>query len=111
MSAVRAHFAALSAKYGYEIPVTVKTLSGRGFQLIREQRFEEAAALFKLNSEAFPDSPEVFHNLAFLYERTRRWDLAAASYEKAAEKAAPADPGLAKFFKAQAEQARGRAKK
>ena len=106
LDAVRAYYAGLSEKYGYDIPVTEKTLAGRGLQLIREQRFEDAAAVLKLNSQAFPDSPQVYHTLATLYERMKDWRQAAANYEMAAEKAGPAQPDLAKYFRAQAERLR-----
>lgn len=109
IDAVRAYYAGLSEKFGYDIPVTERTLSGRGFQLIREQRFAEAAALLEANARAYPDSFRARQDLAVLYERTRDWARAAASYEAAAEKAGPAQPELAKFFRAQAERLKKRA--
>jgi len=109
IDAVRAYYAGLSEKFGYDIPVTERTLSGRGFQLIREQRFAEAAVLLEVNARAYPDSFRARQDLATLYERTRDWARAAASYEAAAEKAGPAQPELAKFFRAQAERLRKRA--
>jgi len=111
MAAVKKYYESLSDKFGYELPVTESTLSVRGFQLIREQRFDDAAGVFKLNASTYPDSPNVYHNLAFLFERLKQWDQAAAYYEKAGEKAGAAQPDLAKFFRMQAEQAKGRIKK
>ena len=108
LESVRAYYADLAEKFGYDIPVTEKTLSGRGFQLIREQRFDDAAALFALNAQAYPDSPQVYHNLAVLHERMKNWKQAAAYYEKAAEKAGPAEAELAKFYRAQAERLKKR---
>ena len=104
LDAVRAYYAGLSEKFGYDIPVTEKTLAGRGLQLVREQRFDDAAALFMLNARAYSDSHAAFQNLAFLYERIRDWKQAAAYYEKAAEKAGSAQPDLAKYYRAQAER-------
>jgi predicted alpha/beta superfamily hydrolase len=106
IDAVRAYYAGLSEKYGYDIPVTEGTLSGRGFQLIREQRFEDAAVVLEVNARAYPGSSRVYQDLATLYERTRDWTRAAESYERAAEKAGPAQPDLAKFYRAQAERLR-----
>jgi predicted alpha/beta superfamily hydrolase len=108
MDAVRAYYAGLAEKFGYDIPVTEETLAGRGFQLIREQRFDDAAAVLILNSRAYPDSHAALQNLAFLYERVRDWKQAAAYYEMAAEKAGQAEPELAKFYKAQAERLKKR---
>jgi hypothetical protein len=108
LSAVQAHYADLSKKFGYEIPVTEKALSGRGFQLIREQRFAEAETVFRLNAQAYPDSHQACLNLAFLFERVRDWKQSAAFYEKAAEKAAAAQPELANYFRAQAERLKKR---
>jgi len=107
-TAIAARNADLSRRYGYDIPVTESTLSIRGFQLIREQRFEEAKLLFSLNTEAYPESSNVYFNQAFLFERMKRWDWAAAAYDKAAEKAAVSQPDLAKYFRMQAETARRR---
>jgi predicted alpha/beta superfamily hydrolase len=109
IDAVRAYYAGLAEKFGYGIPVTERTLSGRSFQLIREQRFAEAAVLLEVNARAYPDSSRAHQDLATLYERTRDWARAATSYETAAEKAGPAQPELAKFFRAQAERLRKKA--
>jgi len=103
---VKAHYAGLSRRLGYEIPVTEGLLSARGFQLIREQKFEEAKLVFNLAASAFPGSFTVEQNLGFLYERMKDPENAAAAYERAAAKAAAAQPDLAKFFKAQAERLR-----
>jgi len=111
IDAVKDYYRDLSGKFSYEIPVTEKTLSVLGFQLIREQRFPEAATVFEVNAAAFPESPDVHHNLAMLSERQKQWDKAAAHYETAALKAGPQRPELAQFFRRQAEQARLRAKK
>ena len=108
LSAVQAHFADLSKKFGYEIPASEKALSGRGFQLIREQRFAEAETVFRLNAQAHADSHQACMNLAFLFERMKDWKQAAAFYEKAAEKAATAQPELAGFYRAQAERLKKR---
>jgi predicted alpha/beta superfamily hydrolase len=108
MDAVKAYCAGLSRKYGYDIPVTEKTLAARGFQLIREQRFDDAAGLFMLNARTYPDSHQVYHNLALLYERLKDWKKAAAYYEKAAEKAGPTQPELENFYRMQAERLKKR---
>jgi hypothetical protein len=107
--AVRAHVAALSDRYGYAVPLTAATLSGRGFGLLREQRFEEAGLALELNARTFPDLPDVHHHLAVLAERMKRWEQAAGHYDTAAAKAA-AQPPLAQFYKSQAEGARRRIK-
>ena len=108
LDAVRAYYKGLSEKFGYEIPVAEGTLAGRGFQLIREQRFGDAAALFHLNVKAHPDSHRALQNLAFLYERTKDWKKAAEYYDQAAGKAAAAQPELAVFYRAQADRLRKR---
>ncbi len=110
LDAVKAHNRALSEKMGFEIPVSENTLSMRGFQLIREQRFGDAEVVFNLNASAYPESPNVYQNLAFLSERMKQWEKAAAFYEKAAEKAAAVKPELAPLFRMQAEQAKRRIK-
>lgn len=107
--AVRAHVEALSKRYGYDVPLTAATLSGRGFGLLREQRFEEAGLTLELNARTFPDLPDVHHHLAVLAERMKKWEQAAAHYDAAAAKAS-AQPPLAQFYRSQAEGARRRIK-
>lgn len=106
--AIRAYYAGLSRKYGYEIPASEQALSVRGFSLIREQRFADAETIFRLNVEVHPASPQPLMNLAFLFERMKKREEAAAAYERAAEKAESAQPDLAKFCRAQAERLRKR---
>ncbi len=104
LEAVKAHYAALSRRLGYEIPVTESSLSARGFQLIREQKFAEAKMVFTLVASAYPDSFTPQQNLGFLYERMKDTENAAAAYELAAQKADRTQPDLAKYFRAQAER-------
>jgi len=106
--AVRAYSARLSEKYGYEIPASEKALSARGFSLIREQRFADAETIFRLNAEMHPASPQPLMNLAFLFERMKKREEAAAAYERAAERAESSQPDLAKFCRSQAERLRKR---
>jgi len=106
LEAAKAHYVRLSRRLGYEIPVTENILSARGFQFIREQKFEEAKTVFALAVTAFPDSFTALQNLGFLYERMKDAESAAAAYERAASKADKTQPDLAKFFRAQAERLR-----
>jgi predicted alpha/beta superfamily hydrolase len=106
IDSVKTHFAGLSQRFGYSIPVTENVLSVRGFQLIGEQKFEDAARIFNLSAKTYPDSYQVYQNLGFLYERMKDAAKAAAAYEQAAEKAASSQPDLAKYFRMQADRLR-----
>lgn len=106
LEAVKAHYSGLSKRFGYDILVTEARLSERGFELVREQRFDEAALVFELAAATYPGSPTAEQNLGFLYERTKDFEKAASAYERAAEKADQTRPELAKFLRMQAERLR-----
>ena len=54
-----------------------------GYQLIFENKPEEAIAIFKMNVERYPASANVYDSLAEAYERSGRLDLAEPLYDKA----------------------------
>ena len=78
-----AHYAKLSERFGYKIPVPEALINQMGYQLIFAGKPEEAIAVFKANVERYPNSANVYDSLAEAYERGGQLDLAEPLYEKA----------------------------
>ena len=78
-----AHYAKLSAKFGYTIPVPEALINRMGYQFIFDGKPEEAIAVFKANVERFPNSANVYDSLAEAYERGGKIELAEPLYDKA----------------------------
>jgi len=78
-----AHYAKLSEKFGYKIPVPENLINQMGYQFLADNKSEEAIEAFKANVERYPDSANVYDSLGEAYERGGRLDLADPLYEKA----------------------------
>ena len=80
-----AHYAKLSEKFGYKIPVPEALINQMGYQLLlgANPNPEEAIAVFKANVERYPNSANVYDSLAEAYERGGQIDLAEPLYDKA----------------------------
>jgi len=78
-----AHYAKLSEKFGYQIPVPEQLINQMGYQFLFDGKPEEAIAVFKANVERYPASANVYDSLAEAYERGGRIDLAEPLYDKA----------------------------
>ena len=78
-----AHYAKLSGRYGYKIPVPEGLINQMGYQFLFNNNPEEAIAVFKANIERYPNSANVYDSLAEAYERGGQLDLAEPLYDKA----------------------------
>ena len=78
-----AHYAKLSAKFGYTIPVPEQLINQMGYQFMFDGKPDEAIAAFKANVERYPNSANVYDSLAEAYERGGRIELAEPLYDKA----------------------------
>jgi predicted alpha/beta superfamily hydrolase len=78
-----AHYAKLSEKFGYKIPVPENIINQMGYQYLFDNKPEEAIAVFKANVERYPGSANPYDSLAEAYERGGRIDLAEPLYDKA----------------------------
>lgn len=78
-----AHYAKLSQKFGYTIPVPENLINQMGYQFLFDGKAEDAIATFKVNVERYPASANVYDSLAEAYERGGRIDLAEPLYDKA----------------------------
>jgi len=78
-----AHYAKLSEKFGYKIPVPENVINQLGYQFLFDGKPEEAISVFKANVERYPASANPYDSLAEAYERGGRLDLAEPLYDKA----------------------------
>lgn len=78
-----AHYAKLSQRFGYAIPVPEQLINQMGYQHLFDGQPEEAITVFKTNVERYPDSANVYDSLAEAYERGGKLDLAEPLYDKA----------------------------
>jgi predicted alpha/beta superfamily hydrolase len=83
MKAVDAHYQKLSEKFHYAIPVPENLINQVGYQYLFADQNDEAIAVFKLQVERYPESPNVYDSLGEAYEKTGHLDLATPLYEKA----------------------------
>ena len=81
---VRDHYAKLSARVGYDIPIPEETMNLIGYRLMATNNLAQAVEVLQANAAAHPNSPNVYDSLGEAYER--RGDLAKAkeNYERAA---------------------------
>ena len=105
-----AHYAKLSAKFGYTIPVPEQLINQVGYQLMFDGKPEEAIAAFKANVERYPDSANVYDSLAEAYERGGRIELAEPLYDKARTLGEQNKDPNAAVFKANYERAHAKLK-
>ena len=60
-------------------------LNSLGYQMIKENKLEEAIKLFKLNVEEYPESANVYDSLGEGYMNNGQIDLAIENYERSLE--------------------------
>jgi tetratricopeptide (TPR) repeat protein len=72
-----------------EKPLNAAVQEGRlndlGYTLLREKRIAEAIAVFKVNTELYPQSANVYDSLGEAYLANGDKELAAANYKKSLE--------------------------
>jgi uncharacterized protein len=77
------HYKKLSDKFGFAIPVPENFINQLGYQLLFNNKTDEAIAIFKQNTERYPQSANVYDSLAEAYERSGKIELAEPLYDKA----------------------------
>lgn len=68
-------------------------LNALGYRLVREGKLAAATAMFELNAEAYPNSPNCYDSLGEAYLRAGHYDEATEMYEKSLGLLATADLG------------------
>lgn len=77
---VRYHAARATDPGGYRLGE--RELNRLGYDLLREDRFEEAIAVFELNVEAFPESANVYDSLGEAYMEAGEREKAVVNYRR-----------------------------
>ena len=105
-----AHYAKLSEKFGYKIPVPEGLINQMGYQFLFDNKPEEAIEAFKANVERYPNSANVYDSLAEAYERGGRIELAEPLYDKARVLGQQNNDPNAEIYKANYERAHAKVK-
>jgi len=88
---VKNHFDALSKEYGFtalpkgERFYNRNRLKRLGYQLLAQERFSEAIAMFKYWKELYPSSANAYDSLADAYEANEQFDIALKARKKAVQ--------------------------
>ena len=83
LAAIKAHYAKLTKRYGYEIKPPENTVNQFGYALFRAEKIDEAIEAFEENAKLYPDSANAFDSLAEALEKKGVRSKALANYEKA----------------------------
>ncbi len=76
-------FAALSERYGYPIPIPMRSIVRIGNQLLRERAFDRGISVFERALEVYPDLPEAHWRVGEAYRLAGRLDEARRHFERA----------------------------
>jgi predicted alpha/beta superfamily hydrolase len=78
------HYAKLSKKFGYALPVPEFLVNQIGYQHLFADEVDKAIEVLKIQVERYPASANPYDSLGEAYERAGKLDLAVPMYEKAA---------------------------
>jgi predicted alpha/beta superfamily hydrolase len=84
MGRAKEHYARLSDRVGYEVPVPEGTMNLIGYRLLQIGDTDDAIEAFKMNVATYPKSANVYDSLGEAYERAGELELAKESYGRAA---------------------------
>jgi predicted alpha/beta superfamily hydrolase len=84
LTAADAHYAKLSKKFGYALPVPEVLVNQIGYQHLFADEMDKAIEVLKIQVERYPESANPYDSLGEAYERAGKLDLAVPLYEKAA---------------------------
>lgn len=97
---LEAHYAGLSAKFGYVIKPPERIVNALGYFLLRRIRVAEAIKVFQYNIEQNPESANVYDSMADAYEAFDEMELALKNCELACEQGRKiSDPNLPLYQK------------
>ena len=85
LEAMTARFRELQKNPRADIYANESDLNSWGYRLMRQGKMAEAIAVFRLNTEAYPNSANVYDSLAEAYLRNGDKQLARENYRKALE--------------------------
>jgi predicted alpha/beta superfamily hydrolase len=108
LAALRRHYAALSARFGYPIPPPEQAVNLLGYRRLQAGDAAAAVAAFTANVEAWPQSANVYDSLGEGLEAAGRLAAAVRQYELAVERGEANGDPLTTAFRAHLEAARRR---
>jgi predicted alpha/beta superfamily hydrolase len=82
---LKAHFAKLSKRVGYEIKPGEDVVNQAGYRHLFAGDIEGAISVFRYNAELYPDAPNVYDSLGEGLENAGQLSKALANYSKAVE--------------------------
>lgn len=80
-----AHYAKLSKRAGFEVPIPEPTINLMGYRLLQAGHTDEAIEVFRENVTRHPESANVYDSLGEAYERAGDLSNAKVNYTRAAE--------------------------
>jgi len=83
LEAIDNHYKMVSNRYGIEIKTPELVINALGYRYLREQDYDKAVTVFKINVERYPESANVYDSLGEAYENQGKPEMAAKNYEKA----------------------------
>ena len=83
LSAIDAHYATISAKYGVDMTAPENVLNFAGYTHLQNKDLENAILIFKENIKRYPNSSNVYDSLGEAYETNGQLKLAKKNYKKA----------------------------
>jgi len=97
---LKAHYAALSKRYGMQVVPSEQTVNITGYQILGREDFDGAIEVFRYNIGLYPDSANVYDSLGEALENAGRLQEAHANYSKAIENAVKVDDDRLSIFTA-----------
>lgn len=99
LAALDGHYAKLTEKFGYRIPLPEAAINRYGYAHLQAGRVKEALAAFVLFTERYPQSPDAWDGLGDAYEANGELDKARSAVDKAIELAEKDHPNREEFLK------------
>jgi predicted alpha/beta superfamily hydrolase len=99
LAGIEKHYAALSERYGYKIPIPESTINIFGYQLMASKKLSEANAVFERNVKLYPESANVYDSFGEGLEAEGKLDAAALNFLKAIELGTKYNDGALPQFK------------
>ncbi|HEX2832231.1 MAG TPA: alpha/beta fold hydrolase [Thermoanaerobaculia bacterium] len=78
-----AHYASVSKRAGYSMPIPEVLTNAIGYQLLGAGHHDQAIEVLRRNVEAYPHSANVYDSLGEALEKSGKLEEARASYERA----------------------------
>jgi predicted alpha/beta superfamily hydrolase len=85
LKAADEHYAKLSKKFGYSLPVPEFLVNQIGYQHLFADQIDKAIEVLEIQVQRYPESANPYDSLGEAYERAGKLDKAVPMYEKAAE--------------------------